>query len=81
MIVEESKPFDQDEKLIELPLPATSDLFSIDTKPIQNEDVGEYVERNTKSVKEPLRYFGLKIKKMKSNPNRKLKEKRNTNNT
>jgi len=72
MIIEEPKSWIQNEKLFEIP--TSSDLFSIDTKPLNIEDIGESVERKRKSFKEPLRYYGLKMKKIKPNPNRKLKK-------
>lgn len=75
MIVEEEKSFTQDDDLIELP---TSDLFSVDTKALKIEDIDKYTEDKTKSVRKPPRYFGLKIKKMKSNSNRKGQEKGNS---
>lgn len=71
----EQKHFEQDEEeLIELPS-STTDLFSIDTNPLQIEDIGEFVQRKTNTLKKPLRYYELKIKKMKPNPDRKLKRK------
>lgn len=77
MIVEEQKPFEQDEELIQLP--TSTNLFSIDTKPLNVEDIGVSVTRQ-KHFKQPLRYHGLKMKKMKPNPNRKLQgEKSNIN--
>jgi len=72
MIIEEPKSWIHNEKLFEIP--TSSDLFSIDTKPLNIEDIGESVERKRKSFKEPLRYYGLKMKKIKPNPNRKLKK-------
>lgn len=77
MIVEEQKSYEQDEELIEIS--TSTDLFSIDTKPLDAEDIGESVERKTKTFKEPLRYYGLKVKKMKPNPKRKLKKEENSN--
>ncbi|KAL5244548.1 hypothetical protein ACI65C_011958 [Semiaphis heraclei] len=77
MIVEKQKPIEPEEELFEIPI--TTDLFSIDTKPIVIEDIGESVERTTKRFREPLlRYHGLKMKKMKPNPKRKPKEKENS---
>lgn len=74
MIVEK-QPYEH-EVLFEIP--TYTDLFSIDTKPIEIEDTGESVERKTKKFGQPLRYHGLTMKKMKPNPKRKPKEK-NTN--
>lgn len=77
MIVEEQIPFEQHiQQLIEIP--KSTDLFSIDTKPLNIEDIGESVERKTKTIREPLRYYGLKMKKMKPNQNRKPKKDINT---
>lgn len=71
MVVQEEQPFEHEEELFEIP--KSTDLFSIDTKPTVIEDTGESVERKTKTYKAPLlRYHGLKMKKMKPNPNRKL---------
>lgn len=75
MTVEEQKPFEQKEELIEIS--TSTDLFSIDTKPLDIEDIGKSVERKTKTFREPLRYHGLKMKKMKPNPTRKLKKEEN----
>lgn len=72
MMVEEQKPFEQDEELIEIS--TSTDLFSVDTKPLDIEDIGISVERKTKTFREPIRYHGLKVKKMKPNPIRKLKK-------
>jgi len=76
MIVEEQIPFEQHIQLIEIP--KSTDLFSIDTKPLNIEDIGESVERKTKTIREPLRYYELKMKKMKPNQNRKPKKDTNT---
>lgn len=70
----EQKHFEEDEKLIELPS-SNTDLFSIDTNPLQIEDIGESVERKPNTLRKPLRYYELKMKKMKPNPDRKLKGK------
>ncbi|VVC39357.1 50S ribosomal protein L30e-like,Ribosomal protein L7Ae/L30e/S12e/Gadd45 [Cinara cedri] len=78
MIVNEQEPFEQDEELIENSL--STDLFSIDTKPLCNEDLEVSVKRKTKPFEEPLRYYGLKIKKLKPNNNRKGKKNVNTTN-
>lgn len=72
MMVKEQKLFEQEEELIELT--TSTDLFSIDTKPINIEDIGIPVERQISTFREPLRYHGLKIKKIKPNPNRKHKQ-------
>lgn len=77
MIVEEQKPYEKDEELFEVS--TTSNLFSIDTKPLPIEDIGEFVKRKTKTYREPLRYYGLKMKKIKPNPDRKHKKEENTN--
>lgn len=69
---EDQKLIEEDEELIEIP--SSSNLFSIDTRPLQLEDIGESVERRTKPFRQPLRYHELKMKKMKPNTNRKLKE-------
>ncbi|XP_025203674.1 uncharacterized protein LOC112600611 [Melanaphis sacchari] len=75
MAVGNQQPFEHEE-LFEIP--TSNNLFSIDTKPTNIEDIGESVERKTKTYKEPLlRYYGLKMKKMKPNPNRKPKAKGN----
>lgn len=76
MIVDKQKPLERDEEFIENSI--TTELFSIYTKPLCNEDIGVSMERKTKSIIEPMRYFGLKIKKMKPNSDRKGKKK-NTN--
>lgn len=76
IIVKEQKPFEEREKLIEIP--KSTDLFSIDTKPLNIEDIGESVERKTNNFREPLRYHGLKMKKLKPNQNRKLKKDEST---
>lgn len=76
MVVEKQQPSEHEEELFEIPI--TTDLFSIDTKPIVIEDIGESVERRTNNFREPLlRYHGLKMKKMKPNPQRKPKKKEN----
>ncbi|XP_025422669.1 uncharacterized protein LOC112692271 isoform X2 [Sipha flava] len=77
IIVKERKPYEKDEELIEVT--KTTNLFSIDTKPLPIEDIGESVERKTKTYREPLRYYGLKMKKMKPNPNRRQQKEENTN--
>ncbi|XP_060850557.1 uncharacterized protein LOC132929310 [Rhopalosiphum padi] len=78
MVVEKEQPFEREE-LFEIP--TSTDLFSIDTKPFKPtdiEDIGKSVERKTKTYKKPvLRYYGLKMKKMKPNPNRKPKANEN----
>lgn len=76
MIVEQ-KSFEHNKEHIVIP--SSTDLFSIDTKPLNIEDIGESVELKTNRFTEPLRYHGLKVKKIKPNPNRKCKEKENTN--
>lgn len=76
MIVEEPNPFEQDEELFEIP--TSTDLFSIDTKPLDVEDIGESIERKPNTFRKPLRYHGLKVKKMKPNPMRKLKKGENS---
>lgn len=77
MVVEEQMPYKHSEKLFEIP---TSKIeFSIDTKPLDINDIGESVERKAKSSKEPMRYYGLKMKKMKPNSKRKHKGEENTN--
>lgn len=76
MIVEEKRPYKQNEKLLEIS--TSTNLFSIDTKPLPMDDIGELVERKTKTYTEPLRYYGLKMKKMKPNPNRSHKGGKNT---
>lgn len=54
-------------------------LYSIDTRPLDDEDIGTSIERETKSFIKPVRYYGLKMKKMKPNFNRKvIKENANT---
>lgn len=76
-MVVEKQHFEHEEKLFEMPI--TTDLFRIDTKPTSIEDIGESVERKTKTFREPLlRYHGLKIKKIKPNPKRNPKEKENS---
>lgn len=72
MIVKEHKLFEPDEELIELPI--STDLFSIDTKSMNIENMGTPVKRQITTFREPLRYHGLKMKKLKPNPNRKHKE-------
>lgn len=69
MIVEEQKPFKQNEELFEMS--TSTNLFIVDTKPLHIEDMGEPLERKTKTLKEPIRYYGLKIKKIKPNLSRK----------
>ncbi|XP_050537497.1 uncharacterized protein LOC126903367 [Daktulosphaira vitifoliae] len=62
---------DYNEKLIDIP---PKDLFSVDTTPtIIEEDVGEEVKHTINTNRKPMRYFGLKIKKMKPDTNRKNK--------
>lgn len=75
MIVEEQKSYRQDEELVEIS--TSTNLFSVDTKPI--EDIGEFVERKNKTYREPLRYYGLKMKKMKPNSDRRCREGDNIN--
>lgn len=75
MIVEEPKPFKQNEELFEIS--KSTNLFIVDTKPLHIEDMGEPLERKTKTLKNPLRYYGLKIKKIKPNPSRKNKNEEN----
>jgi len=75
MVVEEQKSFESNKEPIEIIQSTSTDLFCIDTEPLNIEDIGESVERKTKTFREPLRYHGLKIKKIKPNPNRKLNEK------
>lgn len=72
---EDQKLLEQDEELIEIP--SSTNLFIIDTKPLHLEDIGESIERRTNSFRQPLRYHDLKMKKMKPNIKRKLKEDEN----
>ena len=77
IVAEKQQGFEHEEKLFEIP--TTTDLFSIDTKPSSIEDTGESVEHKTKTFREPLlRYYGLKMKKMKPNLKRKPQEKENS---
>lgn len=76
IIFKEQKPLEQCEKLIDFP--KSTDLFSIHTKPLNIEDIGESVERKTISFRQTLRYHGLKMKKLKPNQNRKFKKVKRT---
>lgn len=77
MIIKNQKPHEQKEELFEIP--TSNNLFNIDTAPLRKEDIGKFVERRTQTIKQPLRYYGLNIKKMKPNSNRKFKKEDNTN--
>jgi len=69
MIIKEQKSFEHYDNPIKIS--TNTDLFSIDTEPLDTVDIGESVERNTNRFRKPLRYHELKIKKIKPNPNRK----------
>lgn len=76
-IIEKQNMFKQDEEIIEKSI--STALFSIDTRPLDDEDIGISIERETKSFIKPVRYYGLKMKKRKPNSNRKgIKENANT---
>lgn len=75
MTVKEQNLPKQNEELFEIA--TTTNLFSIDTIPLHIEDIGEPLQRKSKNLQEPLRYYGLKIKKMKPNLNRKTKKEEN----